>query len=227
MIDRSRLEQGWVGLADADPDVHGFATLPTTEKIDGRPVLQALDRKGRRHILVPAPGTQVPEDRTSAGVKVLPLKLESKGKTEAFGAIRCELPRLATLFDDVVVDLVSAAVDAPADPIGACISALDEWRALLRSVRPKSVSIAQLVGLLAELLFVREVVAEDPARRLDFWVGKEGQRHDLRRGQQRSRSRRRPRMKVGWSESTDSASWSPPVNCTSLGRVLSACRAVG
>ena len=177
----SEIRAGWVALEEQDRKSEGFATLELETSLPAGPVLQAIDAQGRRHFLLPCKAPPAVEDTGSAGVKILSLQLTAGTRVGQFVDLRCDLDRLAELFDDVAVDLVAAAGARPDQPAEACIAALEHWRALLRTVRPAAASRAHLVGLIAELILVAEVVSRDPARRIDFWVGREGQRHDLRR----------------------------------------------
>jgi len=178
----TELREGWLVLRDRASGGGRLPTLGTGAHVGAGEILQALDDEGGRHVLVPVTTARVPEDRLSAGIQIVKLELGRTGATETYADIRCMLPRLADLFDDVAADMIEAAVASPDDPIPACVGALDQWRTLLRSVRGPAPGRFQIIGLIAELMVVRDVVERDPERRLDLWVGREGQRHDLRRG---------------------------------------------
>ena len=177
------LREGWIALGERRGGGEGgLAALGIGKHVDMGEILQALDHEGGRHVLVPVAGGKVPEDLLSAGVQVVRIELGRPGEVRAFADIRCMFARLADLFDDVAADMVEAAAAEPAEPVPACLRALDQWRALLRSVRSDAPRRTQIVGLMGELMVLRDIVRSDPERRADLWVGREGQRHDLRRG---------------------------------------------
>jgi len=175
------LQEGWNVLHSGAGEPTQFATLPLSDSVEAGPLLQAIDGDGVRQILIPVQA-DFPEDSLSAGVTIKRVEVPSEAGGKIYAAVRCELPRLSDLFDDVVLDMIHAAVNHPDEPVHACITVLDEWRALLRPVRIKPPSATAVGALVAELYYVAEVVSRDDARRLDFWTGREGQRHDLRRG---------------------------------------------
>lgn len=178
----TRLREGWLALEERGLGDEGFSTLDLEASLPVGAILQAVDSAGGRHILFPLQERPTLEDRSSAGVKILPLELAAGAAVGHYLDLRCDLPRLAELFDDVACDLIASALERPNQPAEACVAALDRWRALLRTVKPDAPSKSHIVGVLAELVFVIEVVRLDPQRRTDFWVGQEHQRHDLRRG---------------------------------------------
>lgn len=173
------LREGWIVLRGQEPGHQGFTSVGLGRKVAAGEIVQAVDHEGGRHVLIPVEGSLTPEDRLSAGVQVA--RLELGGNEQVYADVRCTLDRLADLFDDVAGDMVDAAVAEPLEPVAAAIRALDQWRSLLRNVRGARPSRVQIVGLLAELLVLRGIIARDPERRIDLWVGREGQRHDLRR----------------------------------------------
>jgi hypothetical protein len=178
------LQEGWLVLdqrSDADEQDHdSMWLLPVGISVGGRNVEQMLDAEGRRCVLIPTtePG---PQDIASAGVKVVNRQIRKAGAPRHFVEIRCEVPRLADLFDDLSGEMILAAAEVPNDPARACIGVLERWRTLLRSIRGSKPSRSSVVGALGEMLVAEQIVKRDPRRRIDIWVGREGQRHDFRR----------------------------------------------
>lgn len=173
------LKQGWLVLEESS-DV--TRAVPTGFFLEAGEIIQALTTDGHRRVLMPLAEGPGPEDLMSAGVKLRNSKVGSSGHTSSYLEIRCELPRLNDLFDDVAGEMISAAIEGDGEPGPACVEVLDRWRALLRSVRGDRPSRSSVVGILGEMLVAERILERDPLRRIDIWVGREGQRHDFRRG---------------------------------------------
>jgi len=174
------IKEGWMVLAEGG---RVSQVLPVGCRIPAGEIVQGLTPEGLRRILIPLADGPGPEDRISAGVKLRNIRADLGAGTDDYLEVRCELPRLNDLFDDLAGEMVSAVVQDPAVPGATCIAVLDRWRALLRSVKGQGPSRSSVVGLLGELVIAERIVKADPERRMDMWVGREGQRHDFRRGQ--------------------------------------------
>jgi hypothetical protein len=173
------LKEGWIVLGEGDKP--GQA-LPTGFRIGPEEIIQTLSADGLRRVLFPLLDGPGPEDLLSAGVKIRNVKTVQAGVTKDHLEVRCELPRLNDLFDDVAGEMISSVVREGGQPATTCIEVLDRWRALLRSVKGERPGRNQVVGLLGEMFVLEQIVKLDPLRRVDMWVGREGQRHDFRRG---------------------------------------------
>ncbi len=173
----------WPLLA-AQPSVLGDVRVRETGvAIAAGHVLLGLDAEGGRHLLVPLPlGEQLREDRTSQGVRIVERTFLDGERSLRFADVACRLPHLVELFDVLVDEMLDSLELRPASGHGACRVVLERWRELLERERERLLGGEQLAALLAELWYARKVVEHDPARRLDFWEGPHGGRHDLRRG---------------------------------------------
>jgi len=178
MLDSAETPAAWIALQERGGPLNGISTIASRETLPEGPILQALDARGRRHYLLPLPSESKLNDNASAGVKLLGFQLEGK----PFLDIRCDIPRLNGVFDDLADDLIAAARQEPEHIPEACKEALDSWRTLLRSVRNSNVAETAVVGVLAELMIVVEIVSRGGPNRIDVWTGAEHRRHDIRNG---------------------------------------------
>jgi hypothetical protein len=173
--------EDWRSLEESGPALGDLRVIETAVAVETGPVLIGLDGNGWRHLLVPLTETdRKQEDRASRGVQIVDRTLYDGANLRRFGDVQCLRPELDELFEVVANEMLVAIASRPAEPVRACLQTLERWRDLLRPATSRLLGPNQLVGLLAELVFVRDVVERNPQGGLDFWTGPEGARHDLR-----------------------------------------------
>lgn len=140
----------------------------------------AVDSAGRRHLFIPVSrNAKVHEDTESRGVWIRRQLLEKSGEWMCFVDIACRLPHLHRLFSIVAGEMVEAVPDS-ANASAACRKILDRWRELLKRSPSSSLSDEELIGLLGELLVLRDLLEHSP-NSVNVWCGPiDGARHDFR-----------------------------------------------
>ncbi|RKR73487.1 PD-(D/E)XK motif protein [Frondihabitans australicus] len=140
----------------------------------------AVDREGRRHLLVPY------SDDASILVAEPNSVLTSSSRSLAFGAsaldyvdVTCHDPSLQREFDQVCADILEAFdEDGAARAATRSAQVIGRWRRLLRTVRSRALSPEQRIGLFAELNILRALASEGLAD-ADSWTGPEATPHDF------------------------------------------------
>lgn len=143
------------------------------------PVRYALGRNGEARLLVPCgsasrPITAKPSDR----LFVSQTSLRLDGKRVNFVDVVCVAQELDPVFADLTQEIVRR-INAGHPPIEAVDSSIADFRALLDASLPRGVDSSALIGLLGELLVLRELAAVQPMA-VSAWQGPSGQRHDFR-----------------------------------------------
>ena len=147
-------------------------------ELDAGRVLHAVDRTGRRHLLVPVPRAyRELKDDKSAGVSVATRLLEDSEVERRFIDVRCEALDLSDLFA-VLCDEMLEGLAGSEDPGSTVIAVLDRWRKLLGAKRSRLLSREQLFGLLAELLWLGRLCRRSVGA-LELWTGPRKARHDF------------------------------------------------
>jgi hypothetical protein len=148
--------------------------------VAGGAVRHALDRFGRRHLLVPlAVGQEATEDRNSCGVSLSGRELVDRARRERYLDVACELAELRDLFAVFCDDLLERLAVEVAPPAAVCSAVLARWRELFNPSRGPLLGREALVGLLAELHFLEHVAERSPARAVDLWTGPDKARADF------------------------------------------------
>jgi hypothetical protein len=139
-----------------------------------------LDSDHRSHLLITT--DEAFEGSTGlAAVSVGSRVLEIDGVTSPMLDVTCEIASLTEVFDHFVVAVAERLVSERLSPITSVLDVIEDWRRFLISAGapPARDRIAAVFG---ELLVLRDIVRQDPLRRVDVWVGPYGARHDFRRG---------------------------------------------
>ncbi|MGY1722732.1 PD-(D/E)XK motif protein [Blastococcus sp. SYSU DS0533] len=145
-------------------------------------IAAAVDHDGTRHLLLPIPiGTPVATDRRSRSVTIERRELIVDGERCWFIDVACQQPALNDLFERLAVEICERVAAEPEDYLVIPGRTLSRWRQLLEAGK-EPLTPGQVVGLFGELWVLREMVAEDPLRRVDHWVGPDNAVHDFRRG---------------------------------------------
>jgi hypothetical protein len=184
MTDLDQLRVSWTALSAAPgPSGHGVATLALDDQLPTGRAVVARDLDGRRHLLVPrAQAEPVMEDRESGAVQILALSLGEGAAATEFVDVVCRDPKLADVFDDLILAILRELVRDGTQPNAACLRVLEEWRQMLRPPPREPLSVNQTAGLVAELMVASAILVRDPAHRIDVWTGPSPGRHDFRRG---------------------------------------------
>jgi hypothetical protein len=140
----------------------------------------AVDREGRRHLLVP--------HRDDASILVIEPNsaLTTSSRSLAFGSgpvdyvdVACQDPSLRREFDQVCADILEAFdEDGASRAAERSAQVIGRWRRLLRTVRSRSLSPEQRIGLFAELNVLRALASEGLAN-ADNWTGPAAAPHDF------------------------------------------------
>ena len=177
------LEVGWVVLETQDGDIDGLRVLNSGTSLPAGEILVATGANGHRHLLLPLPRRAAfAPDTSTRGVHITRRRLDTGDRVAEFVDVECRLRHLNPVFATLAQDMLNAVVATPSQPATACRVVLDRWREFLGSERSPLLPEDRLLGLIAELLVLRDVLAHDKDRRLDVWTGPSGAVHDLRRG---------------------------------------------
>jgi hypothetical protein len=170
------LEATWTVLAAERAMAEGgISAVPTDVKVRGGRVLAGVDGDGRRRVLVPlSAGEAFAEDRTGTAVHLL--------RTDHAGTHYLSAVCLRRELDDVFAWFAKEVLVTLGEGDGGAaevVAALARWRELFSAAPPAALTDSRLVGLLAELLTLEQVLELDPARRVGVWTGPLGAEHDL------------------------------------------------
>jgi hypothetical protein len=157
-----------------------LASLPVTTPAGD--LMAAVDHDGTQHILVPVPpGTPVAPDRRSKSVTLARRELMVQGSRRLFIDVACQRVELRDVFERLAAEICERVLARPDEYRVIPQLTLSRWRQLLEAGR-EPLRESGLVGIYGELWVLRQMVAEDPLRRIDHWVGPDRAVHDFRRG---------------------------------------------
>lgn len=174
-----RLTAGWALLesqvASGDDRIRTYDIEVGTGQ---GPVLSAVDRALRRHLLVPLSRNQrVGRTMDGANVTLGELPLEDSTTYVRYADVCCVNPRYHDLFTDLCRDILDAIIEAPNRAIAAMNSVMRKWRGLFATpdgVLPRSARI----GLVGEIITLLELLDHSPSSVM-MWTGPLGERHDF------------------------------------------------
>ena len=145
------------------------------------PALLAVGPGGKPRLLVPCDATQPPGDLDSSAYLIVGRSsFTRQGRNQTF----IDVMVTERALDQVFADLVEAILERIASgiaPISAVTGTIEEYRRLLRESRSRSVAEEQVVGLIGELVLLRDLARHSPEA-VQAWRGPWEQRHDFRRG---------------------------------------------
>jgi hypothetical protein len=148
--------------------------------LTGGSVRHAIDRLGRRHLLVPlAADEPAAEDHGSCGVSLAGRELLDKGHQERYQDVVCESADLNDLFAVFCDDLLTKLAIKADQPAVVCSHALERWRALFNPSRGAMLGPEALAGLLAELHVLELIAARAPSGAVALWTGPDQARADF------------------------------------------------
>lgn len=168
-----------IELQPAHPDT--VRTHGTGRHTAAGEILVAVDQVGARSLLFPVEGEEAFAPDLSTKVWLGRRLLRWAGGEGQFVTVTCQVERLKPVFSTLAEDMLEAASDA-LRPGLVLRKVLDEWRDLLSAEKRTILPRNRLIGLLAELLTLTEVVASDPERNIGIWTGPEEALYDLRKG---------------------------------------------
>lgn len=168
------------GLIENGPLEQELRIRDSDVTIAGGSVRHAVDRLGRRHLLVPlADGQEATEDRNSYGVSLSGRELLDRNCCGRYLDVTCEMVELRDLFAVFCDDLLKRLSVESAPPTAVCSSVLERWRELFNPKRGALLGSEALSGLLAELHVLEQVAARSPARAVHLWTGPDKARADF------------------------------------------------
>lgn len=150
--------------------------VQTTEGV----VLAGVGADGRRHLCIPAPGSELGQsDKLSRGVSLEVVELETEqGNKSVYVDVACNRPELIELFVIVADEMLSEVSRTTAPAFRTCQATLQRWRDLLEREKAPLLTRDELAALLAELILL-ERLTRRTSDAIAWWTGPEGGVHDF------------------------------------------------
>jgi len=146
--------------------------------LDGGRIIVARDSDGIRHLLLPvSSNARVGIDERSAGIRISPRTLIDDGDPRRFVDVACLKPHLFDIFLRYVAE-VGERLAASTSVYRTCVEVADLFREFVRSVPDERLSDERMLGLMGELLLLRDILEID-ADAHGAWLGPAGARHDF------------------------------------------------
>lgn len=175
-ISHARL--AWSRLEERDADAGGLPSIELDLYHDSSKVRVALDPSGNRHILIPISLEEIAgNDERSGGVQIRSRILHDGASNRRFVDVVCLKPRLNEIYMRIV-DEILARIDDSTNVYAVCSEVLERFRELLRSSPTSGLGIERVVGLLGELLVLRDILKINPSGHAS-WAGPHGALHDF------------------------------------------------
>lgn len=155
-----------------------IATVPLPLGGSGHQVRAGVDGNAARHLLIP-----VGDEDVWAGAAEGALSVELRTYTFLRTPLRyvdvsCPRPDLFHLFDEVLVNILTAVEDTPEHPARTALDVVGRWRALLETHRPRLLTLVGQLALFGELT-VLSVVTQDRPLDISWWRGPLREPHDI------------------------------------------------
>jgi hypothetical protein len=148
--------------------------------VAGGAVRHAIDRSGRRHLLVPLTDDQsAAEDHGSCGVSLSGRELVDSDHSERYLDVACETADLRDLFAVFCDEILDRLATEAAPPAAVSSAELGRWRALFNPVRGALLGPEALAGLLAELHVLEQLACRVPGQAVSLWTGPDKARADF------------------------------------------------
>lgn len=177
MIDSTSLAALWLQLTR--PQTGEFMVSPITGTQQGQPIYLAVDKHGRRHLLVPTG-----EYRAIAISDGSALRVEGKTVTirdaeySSFLDIQCTKPEFNDTFDHLLVDVITR-LERSGQPADDALQCLEDWRAMFRISARRTLSPSQRIGLFAELGALQDLLRVGLVTDSACWTGPSMAPHDF------------------------------------------------
>lgn len=159
----------------------GVSVVESSYSVPAGDILLGIDPEGCRHVLIPLlPGEAFAADRGGRSVHMRRL---SHGRVEYLDAV-CLHRDLNGVFARFTWELIQEVRES-SSPARTTVDALARWRRLFAEAGGEGqLSTNRVIGLLAELMTLEQVLAQDLNRDVSVWTGPEevGAEHDFRRG---------------------------------------------
>lgn len=147
--------------------------------VEGIGVFFAIDHESNIHVLIQSEkNKKIVEDTKSKGIKILSHPLQSETDSYVFIDVVCFLPKLKKLFMYFIEDLISKFNPLQEDINYTCLSVLNQWRVFFEEKPTDVLRENQIIGLLAELVYLKKLLKYNPKATL-FWVGPEKEKYDF------------------------------------------------
>lgn len=144
----------------------------------GHPLV-TIDVYNRRHLLLPAPeSVGLVQDTDSSGIHILTNEWRDADDIKMYVDIVCLKPHLNSLFDMVLLDILTIYPNHPDQPDKVCKTVLDRWRELLSKEKGKLPDKSVLLGIWGELKLLLRLTAHNN-KAINAWLGPSGGRYDL------------------------------------------------
>jgi hypothetical protein len=169
-------------VIEAQPATPGTVkTHGTGRNAGGGEILVAIDEDGARALLFPVAEDDNFAPDTSTKVNLRRRTLRWSGGEGEFIAVTCRVDHLKPVFTTLAGDMLEAGSRSP-QPGVVLRQVLEEWRDLLSAERRSILPRHSIVGLVAELMTLREVLRGDSHRDVSAWTGPDESLHDFRKG---------------------------------------------
>lgn len=157
-----------------------LVSLPVTTPAGD--IMAAVDQDGTQHVLVPVPpGTPVAPDQRSKSVTLARRELMVRGSRRLFIDVACHRVELRDVFERLAGEICERVLARPDEYRTIPQLTLSRWRQLVEAGK-EPLGESGLMGVYGELWVLRQMIAEDPLRRIEHWVGPEREVHDFHRG---------------------------------------------
>lgn len=177
MIDHVRLVYAALGeRLPADPDGLSVRDLHATAP----GIRLAIDSAARHHLLVESPRAPA-FDTGLAAVSASHHKLAIGDSVLRHLDIVCVVREFEDVFDHFVAAVAEHAGEARHDLGNVAAEVLDQWRSFFAEIGAPP-GRGTVMGVIAELLVLKDIAAVGGGAALATWVGPRGGRHDFRRG---------------------------------------------
>jgi hypothetical protein len=175
-MDKQDLDGVWTVLSSSVP-ASGISVAPTGDEVSAGQLLAGIDSEGRRHFLIPLfTGEPAKTDTKGRAVHLGRIALEGS----SYLTVVCLRPELHRVFTQFCRELAESVEDAKS-PAREAGEAFDRGRALFSDAVDRGLLGEEaLLGLLGELLTVRDLLLCGAPGTLEFWTGPSGEIHDLR-----------------------------------------------
>lgn len=154
-----------------------IATIPLGGRTTNS-VRAGVDGNGTRHLLIPVGEEELRVDPADGALLVALRTYTFSRVPLRYLDISCSRPDLFDLFDEVLVDVLAAADGAPERPARVALVVVGRWRALLKTHRPRLLTLVGQMALFGELT-VLDTVTRDGDLDISWWRGPRLEPHDI------------------------------------------------